>query len=318
MAGIIQQDAWSNNNSFAPWTQIVFGDGQPGQKDVTAGNAILVFWAGLNANTLSSITDNYGNTYSKIAGASKNDSSLGYDGEWWIATNVAAVTYPVGPKLALTFTYAGSATTQVGFWVLEISGVNSATQVTGTASIDDTTDANYSGPSLNGGSVGAIYLVGLSGFAENDATVNSPWSIETVLQELLAPTVATLVSTTGTQQPTFTPGSGTEFLGVACGLAFTGLYLPAPVIPSTLDSGHIYDQVLYFGTLTGWGGRTGVLTPDPTQGDTPFPVVHSGEAPSARAHINDFTFTPVNGQRVACYMVRDSAGDKIAVLIQPK
>jgi hypothetical protein len=318
MAAIVQQDSWSNNGGASPWTQnIVFADGNPGQKNVTAGNAILVFWAGPNTRTLSSITDNYGNSYSKISGASLSDSNVGYDGEWWIATNVAAVTFPVGPRLALTFTYAGSASNQVGFWALEISGVNSATQVTGTAEISDNSTATFSGPSLNGGSVGAIYLMGTSGSTENSVTVGSPWSIETVLQELLAPTVATLVST-GAQQATFTPSP--SFFGVACGLAFTGLasYLPAPVIPSTLDQGRIYDQVLYFGTLTGWGGRVGVITPDLTQGDTPFPVAHSGESPSARAHINDFTFTPVNGQRVAFYMVRNSAGDKIAVQIQAK
>jgi hypothetical protein len=37
----------------------------------------------------------------------------------------------------------------------------------------------------------------------------------------------------------------------------------------------------------------------------------------ALAHIDDFTLTPVNGQRVQFYMVRDSAGDKIAVSIAP-
>ncbi len=91
----------------------------------------------------------------------------------------------------------------------------------------------------------------------------------------------------------------------------------APTIPNGLDKGHVYDQVLYYGTLQGWGGRTGNITPDATLGDTPFPVAHKGEVPSARAHIDDFTFTPVNGQRVQFYMVRDSAGDKNAVAIAP-
>lgn len=232
LAKVIQQDSWNNSlGAASPWTQdFVFADGNPGEQDVTAGDAILVFWAGPSANTLSSITDNYGNSYSKIAGASKNDTNLGEDGEWWIATNVAAVTYPVGPRLALTFTYTGSATTNVGFWALEISGVNSATQVTGTESINQfDSDASFSGVSLSGGSVGAIYLEGFSGFAENGITVGSPWSIESALPEIGAPNVAILADT-GTQQPTCTP-SASGFSGVVCGLAFTGVSIyeqPAP------------------------------------------------------------------------------------------
>jgi hypothetical protein len=231
LAKVVQQDSWTNNNNTAsPWTQdFVFADGNPGEQDVTEGNAILVFWSGTSANTLSSITDNYGNTYSKIAGASKTDSNVGWDGEWWIATNVAAVTYPVGPRLALTFTYAGSPSGS--FWALEISGVNSATQVTGTEEIDITNGSNFSGPSLNGGSVGAIYLTGLSGTFENETTVSSPWSIESALLEDGVPSVATLVST-GTQHATFTPEpSPGWFIGVVCGLAFTGVSIyetPAP------------------------------------------------------------------------------------------
>jgi hypothetical protein len=318
VATIIQQDAWSNNSSNAPWTQnLVFADGNPGQRNVTAGSAILVFWAGPSGNTLSSITDNYGNSYSKIAGASKTDAGLGYDGEWWIATNVAAVTYPVvGPRLALTFTYAGSASNQVGFWALEISGVNSATQVTGTESINQIGNgANFSGDSLNGGSVGAIYLMGFSGVAEDKITVGSPWSIKSVLQETLAPTAAILASA-GAQQPTCTPSQINGFAGVVCGLAFTGVDVSInPQVPAYLDQGHVFDGVLYTGTLLGWGGRTGYIVPDLGLGDTALPTVHTGEEQRARAHIDDFTFTPSslqNGQRVTFYMVRDSDGDKLA------
>jgi hypothetical protein len=94
-----------------------------------------------------------------------------------------------------------------------------------------------------------------------------------------------------------------------------GYSLAAPVVPNDRDRGHVFDGVLYFGTLTGWAGRTGVITPDITKGDTPFPVAHSGEGLSARAHIDDFTFVPVNGQRVQFYMLRNSAGDKLAISI---
>jgi hypothetical protein len=90
---------------------------------------------------------------------------------------------------------------------------------------------------------------------------------------------------------------------------------PVPVIPNNLDQGHVFDGVLYNGTLTGWAGRTGLITPNVALGGTAFPVAHTGEVPSARANIDDFTFVPVNGQRVQFYMLRDSANDKIAISI---
>ena len=87
---------------------------------------------------------------------------------------------------------------------------------------------------------------------------------------------------------------------------------PVPVVPNALDIGHIFDGALYFGTLTGWTGRTGVITPDASKGDAPLPVLRVGETPTCRASIEDFLFPPSNGTRVQFYVLRDSIGDKLA------
>jgi hypothetical protein len=215
-AAIVQQDAWASNGSHNPWTQSVFVE--LFNQFVTAGNAIVVCWqggGGGSPNPLTSITDNYGNSYSKIAGASLNDSgNTGYDGEFWIAYNVAGVTS--AKELQLTFAYSGSASPFVGFWALEISGITGATLVTGTKSVGFTANP-FTGVSLNGGS-GAIDLTGVVGGNSRFTTVALPWSVyqSTFLPEAEAPLVATLVSS-GVQQPTFANGG---FDGIVCGLAF--------------------------------------------------------------------------------------------------
>ena len=85
-----------------------------------------------------------------------------------------------------------------------------------------------------------------------------------------------------------------------------------PNIPSGQDKGSLQILTLFTGTLSGWGGRTGVIGVDAAY----LPIValsgHSGESWPVRAHIDDFLFTPINGQRVQFYMVRNSAGDKVA------
>jgi hypothetical protein len=234
-AAILKQDAWSNSQSASPWTQDAlnaFDDGTGAL--VTAGNAIVIFWSSLNANPLISITDNYGNSYSKIPNASFNDTNTGYNGEFWIAYNVAGVTS--GNPLEVTFDYSGSASNNVGFWALEISGINSATVVAGTKDVDITNHANFTGVSLNGGS-GAVYLTGLSGIfneatgSADTTTVGSPWSILTRLIEVGAPLVAALVSS-GVQQPTFTPEpTPGDAIGVICSVAFTGVSIGPSGLP---------------------------------------------------------------------------------------
>jgi hypothetical protein len=63
------------------------------------------------------------------------------------------------------------------------------------------------------------------------------------------------------------------------------------------------------------GGRTAYLTPDISLGDRPLPKISSGEVPSARTNIDDFSFVPVNGQRVYFYALRDRAREKEAISI---
>ena len=61
-----EQVASNNNATLSPWPFIVFnGTGIL----VTGGNTLVLLWSAPEANTLESIIDNYGNSWSQIPGA---------------------------------------------------------------------------------------------------------------------------------------------------------------------------------------------------------------------------------------------------------
>jgi hypothetical protein len=162
---------------------------------------------------------------------------------------------------------------------------------------------------VNGSGFGTAPTLSFSG---TGITVNS-YSVQSDTQIVASITigVSATISARDTVVTNTTAGNTTGTLAAS----FSVTASLAPVVPNNRDQGHIYDQVLYTGTLHGWSGRTGYITPDTSLGDTAFPKISSGEVPSARANIDDFTFVPVNGQRVQFYMLRDSAGDKLAISI---
>jgi hypothetical protein len=227
-ASIVQQDSAEVTSSETSWTQTFFEHGY-GMKDVTAGNALVVFWAGVVPNQVSSMTDNYGNTYVQVSGAAINDANSGRASDVWWAKNVAQVTDP-GKIFALTINLSGTASGSWGAVIFEVSGINGATIVAATASIDDTNDSTFSGPSLNGGRE-AVFVTGLAGIFGATATVALPWAIVQTpgisnggggsTENNGGQSCAALVSR-GTQQAIFTPQTASPhwFIGAISGVAF--------------------------------------------------------------------------------------------------
>jgi hypothetical protein len=225
---IVQQDCAEATSSETSFTNTYF-EHSYGMKNVTAGDALVVFWAGPNTNTVASMTDNYGNTYTQVPGAAINDSNTGRGTDVWWAQNVAQVTDPT-KEYALTVNINGTATANQSVVIFECNGINGASIVTSTLSVDDNTGTNFSGPSLNGGS-GAVYLSGLAGIFGDTVTVASPWAIVQTpdiggggggsTEPNGGQAVAQLTGS-GTQQATFTPqaASPSWFIGVVSGVAF--------------------------------------------------------------------------------------------------
>jgi hypothetical protein len=236
-ASVVQQDSAEATSSETSWTQTFFESGY-GMKNVMAGHALVVLFAGVVANTVASITDNYGNTYVQVPGAAINDANTGRASDVWWAQNVAQVTDP-GKTFALTINLNGTASNNWGAVIFEVSGINGATIVAATASIDDTNDSTFSGPSLNGGS-GAFYVTGLAGIFGDTATVALPWAIVQTpgisnggggsTESNGGQSCAALVSS-GTQQAVFTPQTASPnwFIGAISGVAF----IPASGFGST-------------------------------------------------------------------------------------
>ena len=290
---IVQQDSFSVGSPLTSKTMTFF-ESQYGMKSVQAGHAIVVLWAGAYGNTLTALTDNYGNTYVPVSGAAFSDSDTGGASDIWWAQNVNQVTDPP-TNFALNFTLSGSASGAWGAVVFEVSGINGATTVAGHVSVLDNNGALFNGPSLNGGG-GAFYVTGTAGFAGSTATVASPWAI------LVTPDIgggggaatefnggqacATLVSS-GTQQSVWTPdptvgSNGGAFDGAVVGAAFIAASGPTPTADVPTDP--------YLGcvTLTDGGAN-----PQPGQSSVPYlgcvRIVASAPARGTNPYLGNYT-----------------------------
>lgn len=207
---IVQQIASFNVGTQSPWPYILFGGSG---LNVTGGSTLVLFWSAPYANTLESIRDNYGNSWSQVPSAAYADPVTGYDGEFWIATNVAQETS--SNSLTLTFTYNGSASSEACVWGIEVEGAKGATVSTG-GSFSGGADTDFSVPPLNGDG-GALYFEGLAGTNAAACTVEAPWSIDidSAKNQSYA-VVATLAGQSGFQQPTFIPNPSFSGVGVGC------------------------------------------------------------------------------------------------------
>jgi hypothetical protein len=241
-ASIVQSDNLSvSSNNPVSYT---FFESSYGMPNVQAGHALVVFIGGGNGGscTVTSITDNYGNTYEQIPGA-----YISANGQWqdvWWAQNINPVTDPPTP-LHITAELSKADSSNCGVVVVECSGINGATLVAGTASSIPSPNAPVDGPSLNGGS-GALYLASVcSTYASasdsdnsNHASVNSPWAFPAQSgpgtggsgfswSGAQGPCVVGLVSS-GAQQPIFDttevnpPGSTSVDFMVISAVAFIG------------------------------------------------------------------------------------------------
>jgi hypothetical protein len=229
-AQIVQQDSFSVNEPSLTKTMTFF-EAAFGMKNIQAGNAIVVIWAGDDGNHLISLTDNYGNSYAQVPGAAINDGATSHASDIWWAQNVAGVTDPP-TEFALNFTLDGSASNTWGAVVFEVSGINGATVVAVTKSVTDVNDSTFTGPALDGGS-GAFYIAGTAGVFGATAAVASPWEIlvtpgilgggGTATEGNGGQACATLVSS-GPQQATFTPEPSSPgwFIGAITAAAFIG------------------------------------------------------------------------------------------------
>lgn len=133
---------------------------------VTGGNAIVVFTAVRAAgNTIQSVTDNKGNTYTKLASDNTNAGA-----EFWMATNV------IGGSVTVTVTWNGSGNPGIGVAIFEVAGGVTTQDVTA-----HTADGSGTNPSL--GSIttvtagdicfaGIAYNTGLTGL-----TAGSGWTL---------------------------------------------------------------------------------------------------------------------------------------------
>jgi hypothetical protein len=241
-AAIVQSDNLTpTSNNPVSYT---FFESFYGMPNVQAGHALVVFLGGGNGGscTVTSITDNYDNTYEQIPGA-----YVSANGQWqdvWWAQNINPVTDPP-TQLHITANLSKTDDSYCGIVVVECSGINGATLVAGTASSEPFPNAPVDGPSLNGGS-GALYLASVcstyasAGDADNSnhAAINSPWAFPAQSgpgtggsgfswSGPQGPCVVGLVSS-GVQQPIFDttqvnpPGSTSIDFMVISAVAFIG------------------------------------------------------------------------------------------------
>lgn len=271
-ASIVQSDnlSVSGNNPVS----FTFFESFYGMPNVQAGHALVVFIGGGNGGscTVSSISDNYGNTYEQIPGA-----YISANGQWqdvWWAQNINPVTDPP-TQLHITAELSKTDSSNCGIVVVECSGINGATLVAGTASSIPDPNAPVDGPSLNGGS-GALYLASVcSTYASagdfdnsNRAAINSPWAFPAQSgpgtggsgfswSGPQGPCVVGLVAS-GVQQPIFdttqvdTPGSEAVDFIVISAVAFIAAANPLAITTTSLPNAQI--GVPYSQTLQATGG----------------------------------------------------------------
>jgi hypothetical protein len=82
--------------------------------------------------------------------------------------------------------------------------------------------------------------------------------------------------------------------------------------PAQADRGHVFDGVVYGGTISGLaadGSGTGHITP------TLDLTLRAGQKNGVRAGVADITYVAANGDSVKFAMIRDSAGDMLAKLV---
>jgi hypothetical protein len=221
--GIVQWDdlGGSSGNS----EDSTFFESDFGMPNVTAGDALVVS-LGIDAGvTVTSVTDNYGNTYHQVPGAYVSDSTSGRASDVWWAANVAQVNDPP-TTLVVTVNLSGNSTNW-GWTIYQVRGINNAAPSSITQVISNTSSP-FNGSSLDGGS-GAFYLSNAVNQLGSEAvpSVASPWMIP------ITPGIAgdggntfnfqagqgtAGYAGTGTQQAVFTPSG--SFEGVVSNVVF--------------------------------------------------------------------------------------------------
>jgi hypothetical protein len=122
-----------------------------GMSEVQAGDALVAFvYVPDTTAHVTSITDNYGNTWTQIPGARATSSDAQSMVDIWWAQNVAQVTDPGNTfQISASIDHNGSGQAW-GIVVFDVEGINGATTVLGSSETNSTPSLN--GPALNGGS----------------------------------------------------------------------------------------------------------------------------------------------------------------------
>src|SRR5580698_6383530 len=146
MPSVRQCDGVQGNFSFGDPIVGTFFDTTSADfpSEVQQGDALVVVFKWGSADSLTGITDTYGNTYSKLAGivaASGGAQAI----EIWAATNVAGV-ISATTKLTLSFEYSGSEPGIYSIGVYDCVGINGAPVVSNTKDESGSTVSSITGP----------------------------------------------------------------------------------------------------------------------------------------------------------------------------
>jgi hypothetical protein len=224
--------------------------------EVQPGDALVVVFKWGSADSLTGITDTYGNSYSKLAGivaASGSAQAI----EIWVATNVAGV-ISATTKLTLSFEYSGSEPGIYSIGVYDCVGINGAPVVSNTKDESGSTVSSITGPALSAGAHIALFIAATNIGVGASATVDSPWVFYSTpsTDTPLAVQIASLVSG-GNQSPTFNEVGGGVQNPILAEVAFqTTDPFPQPEITTTsLPNGAA--NAPYTATLAATGGTPG-------------------------------------------------------------
>jgi hypothetical protein len=190
-------------------TSSSFSTFQTGLNGVTAGNSVALP-IGLSSvgATISSITDNQGNSWSQVSGCYVYDSTADLVSDVWWTPSLAS-----SGQLIITVTLSGT-TLSADSAPVEMSNVSSAAAV-GSNVNNISGSKSFHGPNINGSNQ-AIYLTQING-GYNSISVGSPW---TIIEGGAGGYPTALAAMLGfhTQQAAFS--TDVNFNGVATGVAF--------------------------------------------------------------------------------------------------